>query len=58
MPRITITHNALVLTAYLTRDGSLLDTARYAIGTYRWLTAGRIVALIGGQVYAGEVQHA
>ena len=58
MPRITLTRNALTLTAYLTRDGRLLDAARYVIGQYRWLTAGRIVALIAGQVYAGEVQHA
>ena len=58
MPQITIPHNALTLTAYLTRDGRLLDAARYAIGTYRWLTAGRIVALIAGQVYAGEVRYA
>ena len=58
MPQITIPHTALTLTAYLTRDWRLLDAARYVIGTYRWLTAGSIVALIGGQVYAGEVQHA
>ena len=58
MPQATILRNALALTAYLTRDGRLLDAAHYAIGTYRWLMAGRIVALIGGQVYAGEVTYA
>ena len=58
MPRITLTRHALTLTAYLTKDGRLLDAARYAIGTYRWLTAGSIVALIAGQVYAGEVRYA
>mgnify|MGYP001566954331 CR=1 FL=1 len=58
MPQTTLTSTALTLTAYLARDGRLLDAARYVIGQYRWLTTGRIVALIGWQVYAGEVQHA
>ena len=58
MPQVSLTRNALTLTAFLTKDGRLLDAARYAIGTYRWLTTGRIVALIAGQVYAGEVRHA
>ena len=58
MPRTTLTSTTRTLTAYLTTDGRLLDAARHAIGQYRWLTAGRIVALIAGQVYAGEVRYA
>lgn len=58
MPQILLTRNALTLTAYLTRDGRLLDAARDVIGQSRWLMAGRSVALISGRVYAGEVRHA
>ena len=59
MPQITLSRNhARVLTAYLSPDNRLLDATRRLIGYYRWLAAGRIVALIHGQLYAGEVGHA
>ena len=59
MPQVTFSRNHVVtLTAYLTPHNRILDAAHRVIGTYRWLTTGRIVALIGGQVYAGEVTHA
>ena len=58
MPQITLTRNHLhVLTAYLSHDNRLLDATRHVIGHYRWLAAGRIVALIHGQLYSGEVEH-
>ena len=58
MPQIALTRNHLhVLTAYLAPDNRLLDATRRLIGHYRWLAAGRIVALIHGQLYAGEVGH-
>ena len=58
MPQITLHRNHLhVLTAYLAPDNRLLDATRRTIGYYRWLAAGRIVALIHGQLYAGDVWH-
>ena len=58
MPQITLTHNPThVFTAYLAPDHRLLDATRRTIGYYRWLAAGRIVALIHGQLYAGKVGH-
>ena len=59
MPQVTLTRNqAVTITAYLTKNNRLLDAARRVIGTYRWLTTGRIVALIGGRLYTGEVCYA
>ena len=59
MSQVTLSRNHVItLTAYLTSHNHILDAAHRVIGTYRWLATGRIVALIGGQVYAGEVRHA
>lgn len=59
MSQVTLSRNhAVTLTAYLTPQHRILDAAHRVIGTYRWLTTGRIVALIGGKLYAGEVAHA
>ena len=59
MSQVTLSRKyAVTLTAYLTPHYRVLDAARHVIGTYRWLATGRIVALIQGQVYAGEVTHA
>ena len=59
MSQIALTRNpTYILTAYLSPDNRLLDATRRVIGYYRWLAAGRIVALIHGQLYAGEVGHA
>ena len=58
MPQITLHRNYThILTAYLSPDNRLLDTTSRVIGYYRWLAAGRIVALIHGQLYAGKVGH-
>ena len=59
MPQSILIRNPThALTAYLAPDHRLLDATRRTIGYYRWLAAGRIVALIHGQLYAGEVGHA
>ena len=59
MPHVTLSSNhERSLTAYLTPNNRILDAAHRVIGTYRWLTTGRIVALIGGRIYAGEVRYA
>ena len=59
MSQVTLSRNHVItLTAYLTPHHRILDAAHRVIGTYRWLTTGRIVALIHGQLYAGEVRHA
>ena len=59
MSQVTLSRNhAVKVTAYLTPHNRILDAAHRVIGTYRWLTQGRIVALIGGKLYSGEVAHA